>query len=219
MTYPPGPPGSTGPVGPMPHPSAPPPGAPWSTGPVPASPPPAGPPPPAGAPSAPPAAPPPAPRRRLRILGRAVLVLVVIGALAGTTAWGFTNRSSAEKWRDRSEAADAHLTASLERVEETSAALEDARTRLRALAADNADETDRNRLLSEIVRQAPEVTEVMRDCQEQTTDLANDIIAAYGDPAADIPALQDRADDVNRTCDDALEAATALEESIDALGL
>ncbi|HXH56525.1 hypothetical protein [Iamia sp.] len=152
-------------------------------------------------------------------MGRAVVVLVVIGALAGTTAWGFANRSSAERWKDRSEASDARLRDSLDRVETTGTELEDARERLRDLAAEKAGESDLNRILADIVTQAPEVTEAMRDCQSETTDLANDIIAAFGDPEPDLAAFEERTDEVNTTCEDALDAATALEESIDELGL
>ncbi|HEX7131330.1 MAG TPA: hypothetical protein VF228_02070 [Iamia sp.] len=178
--------------------------------------------PPAGGGYTPPPAPaPPAPggRRQGRILGRALLVLVVIGALAGTTAWGFVNRSSAEEWKERSEAADADLEEALERVEVTGADLEDARARLRDLANEKAGETDRNRILSEIVAQAPEVTAALADCQQETTALANDIIAAFGDPAADVAGLQARTDEVNEICAAALEQAEQLEDSIDALGI
>jgi hypothetical protein len=179
--------------------------------------------PPAGTGYPPPAAPAPAPapggRRTGRILGRALLVLVVIGALAGTTAWGFVNRSSAEEWKERSEAADADLREALERVEVTGEDLEDARARLRDLANEKAGETDRNRILSEIVAQAPEVTAGLADCQQETTALANDIIAAFGDPAADVAGLQARTDEVNEICAAALEDAEALEASIEALGI
>lgn len=167
-----------------------------------------------------PAAPPVAGRpRRGRILGRALLVLVVIGALAGTTAWGFVNRSSAERWKERSEAADADLREALDRVEVTQADLEDARTRLRELANEKAGETDRNRILSEIVAQAPEVTAALAECQQETTILANDILSTRGDPAADVAGLQDRVDDVNQICAAALDQAQELEASIEALGI
>ncbi|CAN5698818.1 hypothetical protein BH24ACT4_BH24ACT4_10980 [soil metagenome] len=145
-------------------------------------------------------------------------MLVVIGALAGSTAWGFANRSSAEKWRDRSEAADTRLTNSLDRVEASSADVEDARERLRDLAAEKAGETDRNRILSEIVSQAPDVTSALRDCQQETTSLTNDILDAIGDPTADVAAIQARIRDVNGICEDALAASNALEDSIDELG-
>jgi hypothetical protein len=179
---------------------------------------------PAGAPGG---GPPPAPiapssgRRggKGRIAGRALLVLVVIGALAGATAWGFVNRSSAERWRDRSETADAALEESLERVEVTSGDLEDAQTRLHDLANEKAGETDRNRILSEIVAQAPEVTSALADCQQETTDLANDIIAAFGDPAADAAAFQDRIGEVNETCETALAQAEDLVATIEGLGI
>ncbi|HEU5150823.1 MAG TPA: hypothetical protein VFU19_10015 [Iamia sp.] len=156
---------------------------------------------------------------RGRILGRALLVLVVIGALAGTTAWGFVNRSSAERWKERSEAADADLREALDRVEVTQADLEDARTRLRELANEKAGETDRNRILSEIVAQAPEVTAALAECQQETTILANDILSTRGDPAADVAGLQDRVDDVNQICAAALDQAQELEASIEALGI
>lgn len=158
-------------------------------------------------------------RRRspLRIIGRALLVLVVIGALAGTTAWGFTNRSSAERWRDRSEAADADLRRSLRRVDATGEELEDARDRLRDLAAENAGETDRNRILSDVVAQAPEVTSAMRSCQEQSFDVTNEVIDAFGNPNANVPELNRRIRSVERTCQDALDAALALEQTIDEL--
>jgi chromosome segregation ATPase len=146
-------------------------------------------------------------------------VLVVIGALAGTTAWGFVNRSSAERWKERSEAADADLRQSLERVEVTSDDLEDARARLRDLANEKAGETDRNRILSDIVAQAPEVTAALADCQQETTALANDIIAAFGDPAADVAGLQDRTDEVNEICASALQQAEELEAAIEGLGI
>lgn len=197
------------------HPARP--AAPPPYGPGAAAPPPYGPGPgPAPAPAAP-----PAPRRRgpLRILGRAVVVLVILGALAGTTAWGFTNRASAERWRDRSRAADADLERALARVEATSAEVDDARQRLRDLAAEKAGETDQNRILSDIVAAAPEVTAAMRDCQQETTDLANDIIAQLGVPEPDVAGLQERADQVNATCGDALEQAGDLEAAIDELGL
>ncbi|QYG94941.1 hypothetical protein HC251_22590 [Iamia sp. SCSIO 61187] len=232
---------ASGPAGPVPPGPPPPstPGAPaWGadpsaagggppTGPVPQGYPAVGPAPAPGwsgeAPSGPPSsAPPPGPspgRPRGRIVGRALLVLVVIGALAGTTAWGFVNRSSAERWRDRSEAADADLREALDRVDATSSELEDARTRLRDLANENAGETDRNRILSDIVAQAPEVTAALADCQQQTTDLANDIIAAFGDPAPDAAGLQERTDEVNEVCEDALDQAQELEAAIEALGI
>lgn len=158
------------------------------------------------------------PRRTGRILGRALLVLLVVGALAATTAWGFANRSSAEKWKDRSERADAALEQSLAEVETTRAEVEDARERLRELAAEKAGETDRNRILSEIVSQAPEVTEAMRDCQQETTRLANEILDSFGDPAA-ASAIQDRIDEVNQICEVALDAAADLEAAVDELGL
>jgi chromosome segregation ATPase len=143
---------------------------------------------------------------------------VIIGALAGTTAWGFVNRSSAERWRDRSEAADTDLRESLERVEVTSAELEEARTRLRDLANEKAGETDRNRILSEIVAQAPAVTAALADCQGETTALANDLIAAITDPAAQVADLEARVDEVNEVCGVALDQAEQLEASIEALG-
>lgn len=160
-------------------------------------------------------------RRRspARIIGRALLVLAIVAALAGTTAWGFVNRASAEKWRDRSLAADEDLATSLDRIEVTEDQLEDARQRLRDLASEKAGETDRNRVLADVVAQAPEVTAALADCQQQTTDLANDIIAAFNDPDADVAALQARTDDVNEVCADALDAAEELEETIDGLGI
>jgi hypothetical protein len=151
-------------------------------------------------------------------VGRALLVLLVVGALAATTAWGVANRSSAQEWKERSERADAALEESLDEVESTRTEVEDARQRLRDLAARTADETDRNRILSEIVGQAPEVTEAMRQCQQETTALANEIIDSFGDPAA-VPAIQARIDEVNDICAEALDAASALEASIDELGL
>lgn len=144
---------------------------------------------------------------------------MVIGALAATTAWGFANRSSAERWRDRSEAADARLSESLDRVETTTEEVEETRARLRDLAAESAGATDRNRILSEVVAQAPEVTSALRDCQQETTALTNDIIGAIGDPAADLAALRRRIGVVNGLCEDALTAATTLEETIDELGI
>lgn len=173
------------------------------------------------APTGPPPAPAPRGREggRGRIVGRALLVLVVIGALAGTTAWGFVNRSSAEQWRDRSEEADADLRESLDRIELTEGELEDAQTRLRELANEKAGETDRNRILSEIVAQAPEVTDALADCQQETAALANDIIATLGDPNADLSGLEARTDEVNDICNEALDQAEALEQSIDELGL
>jgi chromosome segregation ATPase len=152
-------------------------------------------------------------------VGRALVVLVVLGALAGTTAWGFANRSSAQDWKERSEASDADLERALARVESTSAEVDDARQRLRDLAAEKAGETDQNRILSEIVAAAPEVTAGMRDCQQETTALANDLIALIGTPQPDVQALQDRVDDVNRVCADALQAAADLESAIDELGI
>lgn len=238
MTYPPPspPPGPQGPIGPV-GPSDPtrqvpiaPPHGPPPAGPPPAGPPPTGPtggapqggaaPGPYGyAPAGPPTqAAPVAPRRTARILGRALLVLVVVAALGATTAWGFANRSSAQEWKERSERADAALADSLAEVETTRAEVEDARQRLRDLAAEKADETDRNRILSEIVSQAPVVTDAMRQCQQETTDLANEIIGSFGDPEA-VPAIQARIDEVNDICAEALDAANALEASIDELGL
>ncbi|HMJ76736.1 MAG TPA: hypothetical protein VK507_12230 [Iamia sp.] len=174
-----------------------------------------------GPPTAPAPTPPSSGRRRGkgRIVGRALLVLIVIGALAGATAWGFVNRSSAEKWRDRSETADAALEESLDRVEVTSGDLEDAQTRLRDLANEKAGETDRNRILSEIVAQAPEVTAALADCQQETTDLANDIIAAFGDPASDAAAFEERIDEVNEICETALAQAEDLVATIEGLGI
>lgn len=155
----------------------------------------------------------------MRILGRALVVLVVLGALAGMAAWGLSNRSSAEKWRERSEAADARLAESLDQVETSNAEVDDARERLRDLAAEKAGETDRNRILSEIVAQAPDVTSALRDCQQETTALTNDILAAIGDPSADIAAIEARIREVNGICEDALAASNALEDSIDELGI
>jgi chromosome segregation ATPase len=143
----------------------------------------------------------------------------VIAALAGTTAWGFVNRSSAEEWRDRSEAADADLREALDRLEATSSDLDDARTRLRDLANENAGETDRNRILSDIVAQAPAVTAALADCQQMTAELANDIIALLGDPQADTTGLPERTDEVNEVCADALDQAQALEDAIEGLGI
>lgn len=180
---------------------------------------------PPASPAAPSAVPPepagPVRSRRgpLRILGRALVVLLVIGALAGTTAWGLVNRASAEEWRDRSEAADARLQESLDRVETTTAEVEETRERLRDLAAENAGETDRNRILSDIVAQAPDVTAALRECQQETTALTNDVLSAFGDPAADVAALQRRIGVVNGLCEDALTEATTLEDSIDELGI
>lgn len=156
---------------------------------------------------------------RLRIVGRALAVLVVLAALGGLTAWGLVNRSSAQEWRERSEAADARLEESLDQVETTSAEVDDAREQLRELAAEKAGETDRNRILSDIVAQAPEVTAALRECQQETTDLTNDIIASVGDPSADVASIQRRITQVNDICDDALAASSALEDSIDELGL
>ena len=188
-----------------------------------------GPPPGSGYAPQPAPAPAPAPvapggRRKGRILGRALLVLVVIGALAGTTAWGFVNRSSAERWKERSEAADADLRESLERVEVTSDDLDEARARLRDLANEKAGETDRNRVLSDIVAQAPEVTAALSECQQETTALANDIIAAFPaagqavDPAV-VAELEDRTDEVNEICAAALDQAQELETAIEGLGI
>ena len=131
---------------------------------------------------------------------------------------GFANRSSAQRWKERSERADAALEESLAEVESTRAEVEDARERLRDLAARTADETDRNRILSEIVSQAPDVTEAMRQCQQETTALANEIIGSFGDPEA-VPAIEIRIDEVNEICEEALDAASTLEASIDELGL
>jgi len=183
---------------------------------------------PAGAPSGPPGPAPGAPagagsgggyRRRspLRILGRALVVLLVVGAIGGSLAWGFTNRSSAQQWKERSERADADLRRSLDRIEGTTAELEAANDRARELANEKAGETDRNRILSEVVNQAPIVTDDLAECQQLTTELANDLIAATNDPDADQAALQRRIDSVNDICADALRAAEALEETIDAL--
>ncbi len=154
-----------------------------------------------------------------RILGRAVVVLVVVGLLAATTAWGFVNRRSAEQWRDRSEAAEADLARSLERVESTQVDLAAAQVRLRELANEKAGEVDQNRVLSEIVAQAPEVTAALAECQAETAALANDLIAAFGDPeGADVADLRERTDEVNDICGDALAQAESLEDTIDGLG-
>jgi hypothetical protein len=158
-------------------------------------------------------------RGPLRIAGRALLVLLVVGALVAALAWGFTNRASAEKWRDRSGATDEDLRRSLDRLEATSRDLEQAEDQLAEVASDKANETDRNRILSEVVAEAPAVTEAMRECQEETTDLANDIIAAFGDPSADVAALEQRSDEVNDICRDALDAARALEAAIEDLDI
>ena len=221
MSYPPGRPG---PIDPRSGPYAPPAG-PWGSAPPPASPPGPGlgsgvsPALPGGADHG--AVTGPQRRRRgpLRILARALVVLLVISALAGTTAWGFTNRSSAQRWQERSEAADADLRRSLTRVETTDAEIADARQRLRDVAAEKAGETDRNRILSDIVTQAPAVTEAMRECQEETTSLANDLIDALGQPDADLAGIQRRTRQVDSICEDALAAATELEDSIDELDL
>ncbi len=157
--------------------------------------------------------------RPLRILGQALVVLVVLGALGGLTAWGVANRASAERWRDRSEAADDRLRQSLDRVEATSAEVDDARSRLRDLAAAKAGETDRNRVLSDIVAQAPEVTAALRGCQQETTELTNEVLASVGDPSADVAEIQRRIRAVNAICDDALAASSELEDSIDELGI
>lgn len=200
----------------------------WGPGPFPPPPGYGAPQPPAVAPGPAPAAAPVTPsgpvgapptRRRGRIVGRAVLVLVVIGALAGTTAWGFVNRSSAQEWKERSQAADADLERALARVASTEEELEESRQRLRELANEAAGETDLNRILSDIVEQAPEVTAALADCQQETTDLANDIIAAFDDPAADVTELQLRTDEVNEICETALTQAEELEAAIDELGL
>lgn len=217
---PPGPPSQppTGPTGPYPT------GAGVPTGPYPtgAYPPAGGPPGPPGSPGAAPTTSAPAagaPRRRgpVRIFGRALLVLLIVGALGGALAWGFANRSSAEKWQARSERADANLRRSLDRIEDTTVELEAANERARELANEKAGETDLNRILSEVVNQAPEVTDDLAECQRLTTELANDLIAATNDPNVDRVALQERIDDVNQICADALQAAEDLEETIDAL--
>src|SRR5690606_11888105 len=121
--------------------------------------------------------------------------------------------------RDRSQAADADLREWLDRLEATSSDLEDARTRLRDLANEAAGETDRNRILSDIVSQAPDVTAALAECQQLTAGLANDIIALLGNPAADTSGLRSRVDQVNDVCADALAEAEALEEAIEALGI
>lgn len=170
----------------------------------------------------PPTAPPTgaaSPRRRgpLRIAGRALVVLLVVAALGGALAWGFTNRASAEKWRDRSERAEADLRRSLDRIEDTTTELEAANDRARELANEKAGETDRNRILSDVVDQAPQVTDGLARCQRLTTDLANDLLGAADDATADRPALQRRIDDVNQVCAEALQAAEDLEATIDGL--
>lgn len=160
------------------------------------------------------------PRRSGRVLGRALLVLLVIGALAGTTAWGFVNRSSAEEWRDRAEGNEEDLRTALDRVDETQGELDDATERLRDLANESAGETDRNRILQELVAQAPDVTAALADCQQLTADLANDLIQALeAATPPDQATLQDQADEVNDTCEDALSQAQALQDQIDALGI
>lgn len=154
-----------------------------------------------------------------RIVGRAVVVLVVVGLLVAATAWGFVNRRSAEEWRDRAETAEEDLTRSLDRVEATQTELADAQVRLRELANEKAGEVDQNRILTEIVAQAPDVTAALADCQAETASLANDLIAAFGDPeGANVAGLQDRTDEVNDICNDALAQAEALEDTIDGLG-
>ncbi len=201
-------------------------GAPLPPGPNPGPPPGYQPPPPGAVPT--PAGPwavpaaaagPVPPRRTGRVLGRALAVLVVVGALAGTTAWGLVNRSSAEKWRDRAEAAEADLRTALDRVEATEADLVAAQERLRDLANQSAGETDRNRILAEVVAQAPAVTDALSDCQNRTADLANDLIAALGDPQPDLVDLRARTNTVNAVCADALGRARDLERQIDALGI
>ena len=201
----PGPASSSGPAGWAAAPGSPGPGGGWGA------------PPPTDAGGAPASS--PGGRGRLRIVGRALVVLVVLAALGGLTAWGLANRSSAQEWRERSEAADARLEESLDQVETTAAEVDDAREQLRELAAEKAGETDRNRILSDIVAQAPEVTAALRDCQQETTDLTNDIIASVGDPSADVASIQRRISEVNDICDDALAESSALEDSIDELGL
>lgn len=228
----PGRPGPSGPSGPSdPRPSAPglsAPGGAWEP-PAPAWSPPAPEPRPAPAPTAPiPVTSAPAHadggsggggRRALGIAGRALVVLVVVAALAAAVGWGLTNRSSAEEWQERSEATDADLERSLARLEETNAELDDARERLRALAAEKAGETDENRILSDVVAQAPIVTDSMRDCQEATTALLNDVLVDLGNPEPDVAAIQVRIDEVNGICEDALSEAAALEAAIDELGI
>lgn len=150
---------------------------------------------------------------------RALAVLVVLAALAGLTAWGVTNRSSATKWKDRSEAADDRLRTRLAQLEETNDDLDDARRRVASLASEKAGITDQRELLERIVALAPDVTDAFRTCTQATSRVANLAIQALGSETPDRAGLQSQIDIANRACRTALSQADSLERTIERLGL
>lgn len=162
----------------------------------------------------------PTPSRRTgRVVLRAVAVLAVVAALAGLTAWGITNRSSAQDWRDRSEATDARLQTRLAQLSKTNDDLADTRRRLARVASEKAGITDQRELLERIVALAPDVTDAFRTCNQATTRVANLALAALRSPTPDLAGLQTQIDSANRLCRTALSQADSLERTIERLGL
>jgi septal ring factor EnvC (AmiA/AmiB activator) len=147
----------------------------------------------------------------------AVLALiVVVGALL---AWGIFNWSSAADWRDRSKASEARLADRVDRLEETRNELADTEERLADVASEKANVADEREVLQQIVADAPDVTEALRDCSDATADVAAIAIELSGAPNPDFTLLDEAIDDADLLCSEALDQADELEETIDDLDL
>lgn len=171
----------------------------------------------AGEPPVPPAPPkPPPPARSGRRMLAVLALIVVVGALL---AWGIFNWSSAADWRDRSKASEARLADRVDRLEETRNELADTEERLADVASEKANVADEREVLQQIVADAPDVTEALRDCNDATADVAAVAIELSGSPNPDFTLLDEAIDDADLLCSEALDQADELEETIDDLDL
>ncbi len=173
--------------------------------------------PPGSAPFGP--APQPAGRRRSRTPLVVLAVLVLLGLVGGLVAWGLANRSSAEKWRDRDQAARVEVAKRVDELETTRDELSDTQDRLARLASEKANLADQREVLQQIVQDAPAVTEAMRECNDATTEVAALAISLSASPNPDFNELNDVIDQADSLCQGALSAADDLERTIDSLGL
>lgn len=167
------------------------------------------------------------------------LLVVALGAFAGTGYVAWTNFEAGSGWRDRAQEQQARaataearadeLEAELGRVERQLEASEEdvalLESRLAALASEKAGAEDSAALAAEATEDltavtvfAAEVGGDLRTCIARNVELTNDILAAHNAGQFDPDPMNARIDSVNEFCADAESSYGELRARLDALG-
>lgn len=89
---------------------------------------------------------------------------VVLALLVGMAAWGMSNKSSAEQWRERAQADRARLEKQVDVALAIQADLDETKQKVADLAADKANLTDREQIYQEVLGMVDAVSASVQAC-------------------------------------------------------